>query len=341
MSEELKIKRIFPQFVIEGAEIEIESDGFDPAWERESRCVIDGKDSRIIAASRRRLLVVVPEMVSGSIDVELVSDGVESAKSVIKAGRKVVSEMHIVANPAIDPADDSMIVTISGPRGQYLPTTLFRVTEDGDIEDIFIDVLNPTGLAFDSDGVLHVSNRADGEIYSIRDGRAVLIAEAKFGVATGIAFDSDGELYIGDRGGTIFRIRDFGDIEVFAELEPSVSAYHLAFGPDGRLFVTAPGLSSHDSIYAIDPDGNKEVYVRGFGRPQGMAFDTNGNLYIAACYESRHGIVKIDAETREPELLIGGNSFVGLCFDRKGNLLAATADSVYSLPIGASGILLD
>ena len=60
------------------------------------------------------------------------------------------------------------------------------------------------------------------------------------GIATGIAFDREGIMYVGDRSGTIYRIEGFGIAESFAMLEPSVSAYHLAFGADERLYVTAP-----------------------------------------------------------------------------------------------------
>ncbi len=43
-----------------------------------------------------------------------------------------------------------------------------------------------------------------------------------------------------DRSGTIFKIARDRQIFVFATLEPSVSAYHIAFGPHGDMFVTRP-----------------------------------------------------------------------------------------------------
>jgi hypothetical protein len=46
---------------------------------------------------------------------------------------------------------------------------------------------------------------------------------------------------------------------VFATLEPSVSAYHLAFSPQGDLFVTGPTTSSFDCVYRIDPQLNEVV----------------------------------------------------------------------------------
>ena len=117
-----------------------------------------------------------------------------------------------------------------------------------------------------------------GEVYAVgRDGSRSVFATG-LGIATGIAFDAKGLMYVGDRSGTVYRVKDIGETETFAVLEPSVAAYHLAFGPDERLYVTAPGLASHDAVFAIDKKGDVTTYFRGFGRPQGLAFDKGGNL---------------------------------------------------------------
>ena len=50
----------------------------------------------------------------------------------------------------------------------------------------------------------------------------------------------------------------------------------------GDLFVTGPTTSSFDSVYKVDPHGVVSTFYRGLGRPQGMAFDREGNLYVAA-----------------------------------------------------------
>src|SRR5690606_5045055 len=109
-------------------------------------------------------------------------------------------------------------------------------------------------------------------------------------------------------------------------IDPSVAAYHLAFGPDEKLYATAPGLSSHDAVYAIDKDGKVETYCRGFGRPQGIAFDTDGNLYLAASYQARRGIFKITPD-REVSLMIAGNRIVGMCFGTEGEMFVATGST--------------
>ena len=147
-------------------------------------------------------------------------------------------------------------------------------------------------------------------------------------------------MYIGDRGGSIRRLTELGEPETFAALDPSVAAYHLAFGPDGRLYVTAPGLASFDAVHAVDSDGAESRYFRGLGRPQGLAFDKAGNLYVAGCYRGRHGIARISPGGADAEHFVAGSNVVGLCFTRKGEMIVATNDTVYSIPCGIEGTLL-
>jgi glucose/arabinose dehydrogenase len=103
-----------------------------------------------------------------------------------------------------------------------------------------VEVLNPTGVAFDRAGELFVTARAEGEVVRIADDAEAVRYASDLGIATGIAFDRNGAMFVGDRSGTIYRLSDAGVAESFVILEPSVSAYHLAFGADGKLYVAAP-----------------------------------------------------------------------------------------------------
>ena len=133
------------------------------------------------------------------------------------------------------------------------------------------------------------------------------------GIGTGLAFDREDNLYVGDRSGTIFKISRQRQIYVFATVEPSIAAYHLAFGPDDHLYVTGPTTSSFDCVHRVSPDGAVEIFYRGLGRPQGMAFDAEGRLYVAASLAGRRGVVRIDQD-RKPELFLSGPNIVGLAF---------------------------
>ena len=124
--------------------------------------------------------------------------------------------------------------------------------------------------------MLYISSRYDGIVYQVTPNGSMSVYVEGMGVATGIAFDEEDNLYVGDRSGTIFKISPNRQIFVFATLEPSIAAYHLAFGPDRYLYVTGPTTSSFDSVYRISHTGEVEVFYRGLGRPQGLAFDEEG-----------------------------------------------------------------
>ncbi|MFI5126241.1 MAG: SMP-30/gluconolactonase/LRE family protein, partial [Candidatus Acidiferrales bacterium] len=201
-------------------------------------------------------------------------------------------------------------------------------------------LMNPTGLAIDRDGVLYVSCRNDGTIYRVTpDGQAEQWLEG-MGIATGIAFDHAGNLYVGDRSGTIFKIGADREIFVFATLEPSMSAYHLAFHPSGDLYVTGPTTSSFDRVYRITPAGEVLVFYRGLGRPQGMAFDRAGNLYVAASLAGKRGIVRIAPEG-DAEIALSGNNIVGLVLEPSHRALVATINALYTLDWNVEGVLLN
>ncbi len=342
MSKAGRIVSIKPPYAIPGGEIAIECEGFEINQGKEYGVFFAGKAARLVGASANRILAIVPEdFETTDVEVYLESDGERSEPANLVVGKLLATDMHIVANPAVDPKDDSVILTRSGSRGQHLPVTLFRLDKDGYEDELAADVMNPTGIAFDGKGGFFVTNRSDGEVCRIERDEEIIAFSTGLGIATGIAFDRDGAMFVGDRSGTIYRISDFGNAEAFATLEPSVSAYHLAFGTDNRLYVTAPGLASFDSVYAIDRDGFDTKFYRGLGRPQGLAFDREGNLYVAACLASRRGIVKISPDAAQSEIFVAGNNVIGLCFTRKGEMIVATSESVFSLPLGIFGTLLN
>jgi sugar lactone lactonase YvrE len=158
------------------------------------------------------------------------------------------------------------------------------------------------------------------------------------GVATGMAFDEEENLFVGDRSGTIFKISRQRQIYVFATLEPSIAAYHLAFGPDRHLYVTGPTTSSFDCVHRISPNGEVDVFYRGLGRPQGIAFDVDANLYVAASLGGRKGVVRINPD-READLFLSGPNIVGLAFSPSKAMVIATNNAIFKVDVGIRGLL--
>src|SRR5262249_29733941 len=120
-------------------------------------------------------------------------------------------------------------------------------------------------------------------------------------------------------------------------LEPSVSAYHLAFGPDGDLYVTGPTVSSFDSVMRASATGEVTRFYTGLGRPQGLAFDVAGNLYVAASLHGHRGIVRITPDAQSAEVVVSGSTLVGLAFDDGGNMVVVSTQRVYRVPMGVKG----
>ncbi len=299
-------------------------------------CAVWFEDERapIVALSPKRVLVIAPDLrPSGIVDVRLENAGVRSEPVSVMIGRRLAEDLHPVASPAFDPDDGSLFVTRSGGRGEHLPVTLFKVDVNGELLEFSGDITNPTGIAFDSNGQMFVTSRMDGAVYRVTPFKEAVPFARNLGVATGIAFDRADMMYVGDRTGRIFKVNGIGEETAWAELEPSVSAYHLAVGPDEALYVTGPTVASFDSIMRVDPDGEVSVFYKGLGRPQGLAFDDEGRLYVAASLRGRRGIVRISPDGTDAELFIAGMNLVGLAFSATGDLAIASTDAVYSLTL--------
>lgn len=332
MPDAVKITRIHPALALPGGEVAIDCEGLDTSDPTLCAIWFNNERAPIVALSPQRVLAIVPEHKhSGATAVTVQTRGVRSKPFNVMVGKQLAEDLHPVANPAFDPEDGSLLVTRSGSRGEQLPVTIFRIDVSGDVTEFSGDIKNPTGIAFDSGGQMFVSSRLDGNIYRITPFKDAVPFARNLGVATGIAFDAHDTLYVGDRTGTIYKVNGIGEETAWVELEPSVSAYHLAFGPDNALYVTGPTVASFDSVMRIDEDGEVSTFYKGLGRPQGLAFDSQGNLCVAASLRGRRGIVKISADGTNAEMFVGGMNLVGLAFGPTGDLAIASTDSVYSL----------
>ena len=328
MDSKPHIEQVSPRAAIVGGELQIRGSSFCSDGHQRPQVMFGGIDARLLVSSDRYLVARVPE---GAVSCELVvGNGKDSSNPYpVEIGVAIADNMHPVTNPAIDKAGN-IFVTVSGSRGQKVPVCIYKIDANYNVKPFLSDLMNPTGMAFDRNNLLYVSSRHDGNIYRAAPNGTVTAYAESMGIATGIAFDGEEYLYVGDRSGTIFKISPDRQIFVFATLEPSISAYHLAFGTDGYLYVTGPTTSSHDCIYRISKAGDVEKFYRGLGRPQGMAFDIHGNMYVAASQAGRKGIFRI-APQGQTELVVSGTGLVGLAFTNGPAAILATNQTVYHL----------
>jgi sugar lactone lactonase YvrE len=340
MATPAKILGIDPLYAVAGGEIVIDCAGLDTRDPRTCVVLVGDEPAQIVAIGPRRVLAAIPETKGGELEVRLQSGNDVSEPMPLIVARKLAGDLHPVANPAFDPDDGALFVTRSGSRGEELPVTLFRIDLSGEVTEYSGDIPNPTGISFGPDGQMYVSSRLEGVVYRVTPFKEAVVFARNLGVATGIAFDRAGVLYVGDRTGTIFKVNGIGEERAWAQIEPSVSAFHLAFGPDGSLYVTGPAVTSFDCIWRINADGDVDVFYKGLGRPQGLAFDSDGNLYVAASLQGRRGIVRISPDGSEAKLVVAGVNLIGLAFSSAGEMVVVSIDSVYSLPAQIKGTLL-
>src|SRR5271157_587270 len=327
-----QISRVTPAAAIAGGELQIRGKDF---FESDRPCVtVGGIGAPVIIGSDSFVIARVPEgATAGEV---VVQSGQQSSDSwACDIGVLVAENLHPVANPAVD-SSGNIFTTFSGSRGQKVPVAVYKIDLNFTMKPFINDLMNATGLAFDTQGMLYISSRYDGFVYQVTPNGNMSVFVEGMGVATGIAFDSLHNLYVGDRSGTVFKISPDRQIFVFATLEPSIAAYHLAFGPDGYLYVAAPTTSSFDSIHRISHNGEVEVFYRGLGRPQGMAFDEEGRLYVAASLSGRKGVVRIDPD-RRAELFLSGPGIVGLAFTPSRAMVVATTNALYRVDVGIKG----
>ncbi len=331
------IDRILPAAAIPGGEIAIYGSGFTSRHGVRPVVRFGEAEAPLSLASGNRLIARVPENATGST-VQVIQSEHESDPFHVSVAVQIADNLHPVSNPAVD-SSGNIYVTFSGPRGQRVPVSLYKITSDYTVKPFVTSLVNPTGVALDRNGNLFVSCRHDGTIYRVPpDGRAEQWMEG-MGIATGIAFDGHGNLFVGDRSGTIFKISSSREIFVFATLEPSMAAYHLAFHPSGDLYVTGPTTSSFDRVYRISQGGEVSVFYRGLGRPQGMAFDRESNLYLAASLGGRRGVVRITPQGRA-EHVLSGSALVGLALLPSGRTILAANSALLTLDWDVHGLPL-
>lgn len=328
------IEAVSPASALPGGEIRISGHGLRSGEMRRPTVLFGDQEGSIVVSSEDFVVARVP--FSASSDSVVVStNGNTSNSHQVQVANTIADNVHPVTNPAVD-SEGNIFVTFSGSRGQKVPISIYKLDENYNMKPFVTEMMNPTAIAFDREGQMYVSSRHDGIVYRVAPNGTMSAYAEGMGIATGIAFDKDENLYVGDRGGTIFKIARDRQIFVFATIEPSVSAYHLAFDREGNLFVTGPTISSFDQVYKIDVHGSVSTFYRGLGRPQGLAFDANGNLYVAASLAGQRGIVKITPDAKA-SLEVAGSGLVGLAFAPEKSAVLATTGALHHLAWNIEG----
>ena len=218
------------------------------------------------------------------------------------------------------------------------------------------------GLALDSDSNIYACDTGNRAVMKIAPGGEVStystgVPGELFGTPNYPAFDADGNLYVCDSGewrsddGKIYRVRPGGETEVWNR---SLCEFPngLCVGPDGTSLFVAMSLNPpRISEIKIAPDGTagevRTVVEVPKSVPDGVAFDTDGTLYIA-CYRpdriyrySTSGELEILADDFEGTIIAAPTN-IAFCGTERDVLLSANLGRwhITRYETGAKGISL-
>ena len=322
-----------PAWVVPGGRVTIEGGPRDLPEDGPPDVRIGPERAHVVAISTSRVRVTVPAALDGG-PFPIHIDGRDGTDPELTVARTLAVGVHMVDSPAFDAAG-RLYATHSGGRDTKVAVPLYRIDREGVREPVAVEIANPTSMVLGPDGAMYISSRFEGNVYRLWPDDRLEIYATELGVPTGIAFGPDKALYVGDRSGSILRVSAEREVETFASLPPSVAAFHLAFGPGGVLYVTAPTLATHDAVYRIDRDRTVDVVYDGFGRPQGLAFDSAGALLVVDALASASGVYRLDLKRGQttPDLIVSGPTMVGIALDPRGGIVLCSNETIWKLDV--------
>ncbi len=327
----ITIQPVLPQAGVRGGRIHVPCQGLDEHTLDACELYFGITPTRPALASASLVMGIVPHDSDGTgLQVRQRDNG--SNVVPFTTAELLAENLHPVANPAVD-RNGAIYTTISGSKGQQVPVSIYRISPHGDADPFASGIANATSLAFGPDGELYVSSRHTGKVLRVDNNGTVTTVADNLGIVTGIAFDSQGRLHAGDRRGTIYQLTAGGEPKPFVKLPPSISAYHLAFDQQDQLYVAYPTLSGYDRLYAITPDGEIQTLATSLGRPQGLAFDREQNLYIVSHVGGEGGVFKRTPDGELQQVVTGVN-LVGIAFSMDTELILTDNSAVYKLDLG-------
>lgn len=193
-----------------------------------------------------------------------------------------------------------------------------------------VGLVGPEGLTFDSNGVLYVGSTT-GRITRVwPDGSTSVFVETGRSLA-GLATGPQDEIWAAAfTTGEVLAITQTGVIRVATSGLDSPNA--IVFDRFQRPIVSAFGLGGRPQVALVEPDTTYRTMTREITSPNGMAFGSDGALYVADTFQNR--VVRMeesdDGTLTTPEIYASGLGFPdGIAFDDNGDMFVAGAGQVW------------
>jgi gluconolactonase len=229
---------------------------------------------------------------------------------------------------------------------------VYQVTLEGNLKQFVNTGGIPTGSKFHINGHLYVADGARGILDIAPEGNIRVAASEwqgkPFRGPNDLVFAPNGDLYFSDPAGSdvehpignIFLLRQDGRLELFAGGFQFPNG--VVFSGDGRTLFMAETYPNRILAFELGENGyekSRRVFARmegGLG-PDGMAFGSDGNLYVAHFGKGCVAVINAEGEVIA-ELPVGGARPTNVAF--WGNSLFVTEvekGQVVRLDIGVSG----
>jgi gluconolactonase len=181
----------------------------------------------------------------------------------------------------------------------WLSNSIVKLTPDGQASEFFNTGGIPAGLAFHPDGSLYVADEGEnihGVMRITPDGNASILVDEYLGKplngANDLVFDQNGVLYFSDPWGSsaeqptgsFYRLFPDGTLE---QIDTGLAFPNgVALTADGTAVILAETYRNRLLRYPIRSDGSVSPREHWADTPNppgpdGMAFDANGDLYVA------------------------------------------------------------
>ena len=327
------IAQVTPPAAIAGGELQIRGKGF--ARSERPLVTIGEIGAPLVISSDSFVIARVPEGASAG-DLVIRSAGQTSESWACDIGVLIAENLHPVSNPAVDNFGN-IYTTFSGSRGQKVPVAVYKIDLNLAMKPFIAEMMNATGPGIRrSRHALHQQPlrwfRLPGDAVTAAC-RSTWKAWAWLPASPSTA----STIYTSATAAAPFS-RSAPTARFSSSPRSSPPWRPIIWRSDRTATCTSPAPPLRASIASTaSPTTAKwRSSIAAWAGRKGMAFDEEGNLYVASSIGGRRGVVRI-GQDRQADLFLSGPGIVGLAFTPSRAMIVATTNALHRVDVGIKG----